>query len=256
VRLPDVRSLYLMGLFLVASSGCGSPRTAASARAGALEMLPAARALPALTQELMNALPGDSTVWERYLSDRAVYVGEDAAVMSKQELLHGFGPFPPGMSGSIEVKNPRVTEFGDVAVLVFEGDEQETVYDQHIEVKYLSTFTWQREDGRWRLIAAQTLVVPKDPTPTPIDARRLDAYVGTYELSGQRRYRVERRDDALVGGAENGELKPLIAVGENVFVDASSNIETLRIFVIESDGSVKRMLVRRKFADLTWLRIP
>ena len=106
------------------------------------------------------------------------------------------------------------------------------------------------------MIAAHTLVIPNDPVATPIDVQRLDKYVGVYELSGQRRYHVERRGDALVGGAENAELTPLITVGENVFADSGSNLGILRIFVVEADGSVQRMLVRRKFADLTWLRVP
>jgi hypothetical protein len=213
------------------------------------------QALPALTQQLMDALPTDSTVWNRYLSDRAVYVGEGGEVLNKRGLLEEFGPFPPGLKGSIKVENPRVTEFGDVAVIVFDTMEEETVYDQHIDVHYLSTYTWRREDGRWRVIAAQTNVVAKDPPALPIDTSRLDAYTGTYELSAERRYRVERRGNAMVGGREGRELKPLIAVGDNVFVAAGDPLGILRIFVVGENDAVGRMVERRKFADLSWRRV-
>jgi hypothetical protein len=133
--------------------------------------------------------------------------------------------------------------------------EEETVYDQHIDVHYLSTYTWRREDGRWRVIAAQTNVVAKDPPALPIDAARLGGYAGTYELSAERRYRVERRGAELVGGREGRDLKPLIAVGDNVFVDAGSNLGILRVFVVNADGRVERMVERRKFADLSWRRV-
>jgi hypothetical protein len=138
---------------------------------------------------------------------------------------------------------------------VFDAHEKQTIYDQQIEVNYRSTHTWQRENGRWRLIAAQNVVVARDPTALPIDKRRIAEYAGTYELSGTRRYRVEQRGDTLVGGRENVELTPLIAVGDNVFVDAGSNLGILRIFVRGQSGTVERMVQRRKFADVHWLRV-
>jgi ketosteroid isomerase-like protein len=247
---------FLGGLLIAAASGCAASQVGSSRGGDALDRLPAAQALPALTQRLMTALPGDSTVWQRYLSERVVYVSETGEMASKAELLEAFGPFPPGLTGSIEVKNPRIVQHGDVAIMVFDAHERQTVYDQQVEVNYVSTHAWRREDGRWRLIAAQAVVVAKDPPALPIRSARLDAYVGTYELSGKRRYRVERRGDTLVGGREGGELKPLLAVGDNVFAEAGSDLGILRIFVARPDGTVERMVQRRKFADLSWLRVP
>jgi hypothetical protein len=238
-----------------AGAGCAGPRAASRSRDAALETRPATEALPAMTQELMNALPGDATVWRRYLSDRFVLVSEANEVQSKEELIGSFGPFPPGLSGTIEVRNERIAEHGDVAVIVFDAHEQETVYDQQIEVDYRSTCTWRREGGRWRLLAMQIAVVEKDPTALPIDAARLDAIVGTYTLAGERRYRVERRGDALVGGPEDGELKALIAVGDNVFAVADNPLGVLQIFVAGPDGTIERMVQRRNTADLDWMRV-
>ena len=113
----------------------GAPPKSGAMRAE-LETLGAAEALPALAQQLMDALPADSSVWGRYLSGRAVFVGE-GEVLSKTELLKDFGPFPPGFKGSIKVKNPRITEFGDVAVMVFDAMEEMTIHGQHIAVHYL-----------------------------------------------------------------------------------------------------------------------
>jgi ketosteroid isomerase-like protein len=221
-----------------------------------LDTKTASEAIPALTQQLLNALPGDAAVWRRYLSDRVVYVSETGEVANKKELLEAFQPFPPGITGSIEVRNVLVTEFGDTAIAVFDAYEKQTVYDQRIEVNYRATHAWQRENGRWRLIAAQNVVLAKDPKALPIDARQLADYVGTYELSGKRRYRVEQRGDTLVGGRENAELTPLIPLGENVFVEGGSNLGILRIFVRGRGGAVERLVQRRKFADLNWIKLP
>lgn len=246
----------LLGSVLFAASVVGNMAHAAAAPdVMTLETMSADQAIPAITQKLLDALPGDSTIWVRFLSDSALYLSEAGDVASKRELLEAFRPFPPGLSGTIAVSNPRVVSFGDVAVSVFDGHEKQTVYDQQVEIRYRSLHTWRRESGRWRLIAAQNHVMARDPQPLPIDTRRLSDFAGTYELSGQRRYTVERRGDVLVGGPEGGQLKPLIAVGENVFVESGSSLGVLRIFVRGKGGAVERMVQRRKFADLEWRRL-
>jgi hypothetical protein len=247
--IPFIACLLLAGCVSQRATPVPSPDT------NAVDMMSAEQAIPILTQELLNALPGDVEVWRRYLSDRITYVSEAGVIASKAELLEAFVPFPPGISGSLLVKNPRITELGDIAISVFDGDEKQTIYDQQIEVKYRTTHTWRRENGRWRLIAAQNLVLAKDPPPLPIDRRRMADYPGIYELSGKRRYRVEQRGEDLVGGPENGELIRLIPVGDNVFVDSGSNLGILRIFVRGEDGAIQRMVQRRKFADLDWVKV-
>lgn len=240
---------------MAAYCGLGAASALSEDRHEELDTMPAARALPALVQQLMNALPGNAAVWQRYLSESAVYVSEAGEVTAKMELLKEFAPFPPDITGSIEVRNPRVTELGTVAIVVFDAHEKQTVFDQHIEVDYRGTQTWRRERGRWRLLAAEAVVLARDPPALPIDLARLRDFAGTYELSGDRRYRVELRGEILLGGREGGELVPLIAVGDNVFADAGSNLGILRIFVRRRDGTVDRMVQRRKFADLIWARV-
>jgi hypothetical protein len=247
--------IRLIAYLLVAACACAAAAVSDGDQ-DAPDTKPAAEAIPALTQRLMDALPGDVTIWQRYLSDRVIYVSETGEVANKKELLEAFTPFPQGIAGSIAVRNVRVTEFGNTAVSVFDAHERQTVYDQQIEVNYRSTHTWQRENGRWRLIAAQNVVLAKDPPALPIDTRRLADYAGTYELSGKRQYLVEQRGNTLVGGRANSELTLLVPIGDNVFVEAGSNLGILRIFVRGQTGAVERMVQRRKFADLDWVRVP
>lgn len=218
-----------------------------------LDRQPAAQALPVLAQQLLDALPHDAAVWQRYMSERGLYVSEAGDVATKAELLEGFGPFPPGLSGSIQVANPRVTEAGDVATIVFDAHEKQAVFDQPIEVDYLSSQAWQREDGHWRLLLAQAGVRARDPAPQPVALKRLRDYAGEYVLSGKWRYQVEVRETGLFGGPP-GKPKALIAVGDNVFAEAGNTLGVLRIFARGKDGKVDRMIQRRKYADLVWRR--
>jgi Domain of unknown function (DUF4440) len=222
-----------------------------------LESAAAERALPAITQQMMDAVAvGDKSVWERYLSARVSYVSETGERFDRSMLVDELKPLPAGMSGSIKVQNSQVIDSGETAIHVFDAFEQESVFGQAIQVTYRSTDTWHREDGKWRLLASQIVVLAKDPSALPVDLNKLGDFVGTYQISPQRRFRVERRGDALVGGTEGGDLKPMIAVGDNVFMQAQSKQEILRIFVRAPDGSVQRMVERRKFADTQWRRAP
>lgn len=243
-----VGSTLVVGLFATVTAIAAAPPDT-------IDQLPAARAIPILTQRLMDAIPGEPAVWQRYLSDSAFFVSEDGEVLGKQALLAELRPFPEGLSGTIEVKALKIVPLGELAVSTFEAHELEAVYDQKIEVLYRTTHTWRRERGRWRLVAAQNVVVAHDPKPMPVALESLSAFAGLYDLSGKRRYRVERRGDALVGGREGGALAPLIPVGENVFADSGSTLGVLRIFVRGKSGAVERMVQRRKFADLDWMRV-
>jgi len=216
---------------------------------------PAAQALPPLIQRLLDAIPGDAAVWRQYMSDQGVYVGEAGEVVGKAELLKGFHPFPAGLSGHIEALPAKITEFGDTAIAVFDARESETVFEQPITVTYLNTQAWRREAGHWRLIAAQVDVRARDPAPLPVDAQKLKDYAGLYAL-GQWRYAVAVHGGGLAGGSPGTEARPLIPVGENVFVEAGSPLGALRIFVRGAGGAVEHMVQRRKYADLDWVRVP
>lgn len=246
-------------LLLGACAGTPPGPGAAAANPGTdpvadVDQRPAAEALPLLAQLLLNALPHDAAVWQRYVSERATYVSETGETATKAELLEGFGPFPPGLSGSLEVREPKVTEAGDAATIVFRAHERQSVFGQSIEVDYRGSQVWQREDGRWRLLLAQTVVLARDPAPQPVPARALRAYAGAYQL-GPRRYEVEVRGAELHGGSP-GRLVPLLAVGDNVFAESGNPLGVIRIFVRDGKGRVIRMIQRRKHADLAWDKVP
>jgi hypothetical protein len=239
-----MRTATAVGAVLI-SAACSA--TAAVAP----EQAPAAQALPVLEQQLYDALaPGDKQPWLRDLSDRFVQTDESGAVLDKARLMADFHALPPGLSGTIAVEHAQVSDFGRFAVIRYDLDENEQVYDQKLHVRYRATDTWQREQGRWRMVASQIMTLAQDPPPLPLNTAALSDYVGVYDLSGQRRYRVERRGDALVYGRDGGELAPLIPLADNVFVQQSDPLAIQYIFLRGADGKVQGLISRRKFADL------
>jgi hypothetical protein len=236
-------------------SACASEGAKAPSSLEQAEKLPAKEGIPVLTRILMNALPGDAKTWSRLLSEQTVVVTEEGRIQDKQKLLESFAPFQSGVSGSIDVGDLQISEHGDTAIAVFRSFEKEIFYGQPIQVNYLTTHTWCREGGLWRLVAAHTMVTPRDPSPIPADTKELESFSGVYQLTPERRYFVERRGDALYGGYELEKLRPLIAVGRNVFTDYGAGVGDLRIFVDRPPGTVDRMIHREKSADVAWLRV-
>lgn len=237
-----------LSLLLLAANTCAAD--------DALERAPAAKALPALTQKLCDALaPGDKALWTHLLSERFEVIDESGAHMGKKALMDDFHGLPPGLSGTIGVKNAQVADFGAFAVIRYDMDEHEQVFDQALHVLYRATDVWHREHGAWRQVSSQVMVVAQDPPPLPVDAKRFDDYVGRYSVSGKWNYRIERQGEGLTMAREGREAKPLIPVGDNVFVAAGDPLAIQYIFVRGADGKAQRIVERRKFADLDMTRV-
>ena len=64
-----------------------------------------------LTQQLMDGLgEGKADVWQRALLDDALITDEFGRRQTKKEAVDSIHPFPAGISGSIEVRDPHVNE--------------------------------------------------------------------------------------------------------------------------------------------------
>jgi hypothetical protein len=206
------------------------------------------------TQELMSAVAsGDWAVWDRYLDDSILYTAEDGRTLTKAQLREEMKPLPPGFSGTIEVESADVRQHGDVAVVSHEELEHETVFGQKLVSHYHGTDTWLRKGGRWRLIASQMLVRLADPAPASIDARVLDDYVGTYELSPTTAYVVTREGDKLFGERTGRPKQELTPETETVFFTPGAP-RTRKIFARDGSGKVVRIIDRRDGRDIVWTR--
>jgi ketosteroid isomerase-like protein len=206
-------------------------------------------------QALMDATTaGDARVWDALLDPACLYVEEDDSVHSKADMMKENVPLPKGISGSIVVEVLRFHQDGDIAAAVSRDHETENYFGQTLHAEYLSTSTWRKEAGGWKLIAAQVLAEPIDPPAVQLSSAVLSEYVGTYKLKDSDTTYSVTSDGTHLSGARNGrpaarldaELKDVF------FVPGQPRIRM--IFQRDATGRVTGYLSRREGRDVVWVK--
>lgn len=213
--------------------------------------------LVSLTQQLMDAVgEGKPEVWKRIVMDDALVVDEFGRRQAAQEIIAGLRPFPPGFSGSIEIRSPRANVYGDTAVLVCEMHERESVFGQKLVVRYIATSTFVRREGAWKLAAMEDVTLPTPPPKLAVAGLDLHDYIGTYRYGPGRAWAFALRDGALSYTTRPGR-KPVAAdpIARDVFMEGDGSDErNLLIFRRDASGRVVAVIERRKFNDLRLVR--
>jgi hypothetical protein len=210
--------------------------------------------LHAQDQALLDAIaPGDRKVWDRALTADAVYVDENGAVMSRSEYLKQLEPLPPGTSGSIQITSYSAHISGDMATVVHTDDEQENYHGQMLSARYLTTETWRREAGEWKLHLVHTYAMLKDPPAISLPAEAPQQYAGRYVAGPDLVYLIQWDGKQLLGGREAGPMRPLKAeVRDVLFIAGQPRIR--KIFQRDETGSITGFVDRRESRDLVWRR--
>jgi len=209
------------------------------------------------TQELLDAIaPGDLEVWRKYLAEGCIYTDEEGNVKTKQDLLKELKPLPKGYIGSIKMGEPKVMAQENVIVLSHRDREELELYGQKLITWFHSTDTWAKsQDGQWRLVATQVMAIPNERKPIAVGPKKLDEYIGQYQLAPDVIYTVTREGDKLFGqrtGRAKEELLPL-------YVDTFYRKGAWRgekVFERDAKGRVVRLLDRRENNDLVWKKAP
>jgi hypothetical protein len=208
----------------------------------------------ATEQALMDAVGvGDRRAWERVLDPACIVTSEEGEVLTRDQFLSQLGSLPPGLTGSITVKDVTVQEQKDFAVVRYLGDEREQVFGQSLSVQYRVTDTFRRDGKDWKLLASHTSIVTRDPPDQTVARSGWKELVGRYKLMPNGWvFIVERHGDDLYAGPDPSKLKRLIPLSPVAFVRSGSLGEW--IFVVE-DGKATRIVNLRKFGVLVWTRV-
>jgi hypothetical protein len=164
----------------------------------------------------------------------------------------GLSALTQGYLDSIKMGGPKVLAQENVIVLSHRDREELELYGQKLVTYFHSTDTRAKsQDGRWKLIAAQVMAIPNERKPIAVDTKKLDEYIGQYQLAPDVIYTVTREGDKLFGqrtGRAKEELLPLCA--DTFYRKGVWRGE--KVFERNSQGRVVRLLDRRDNNDLVW----
>jgi hypothetical protein len=206
------------------------------------------------TQALYDAVaPGDKGPWQRFYADDGLFFDEKGRSMDKAALVADVAPLPKGYGGTIRIVHPKSRIFKQVAILSYDADETETVFGQRLSACYHTTDTWMLRNGQWRIVASQSLRYYEDPALGQVDATRLKAFIGTYELSPENRRTVTVDRGALYLQRGSGPLVQLLPEDAGIFF--RKGVEGRILFRVDGAGKVDALVDRRNNEDIVWKRV-
>ena len=211
--------------------------------------------LRARDQALLDGVaPGDVKVWDAALAPEAVYVDENGSVMSRSEFLAKLKPLPPGSTGTIRILSYSARFSGDLATVIHTDDEQEVFHGQNISAQYLTSETWQRRGGAWKLLMVHTYSTLAEPPSITLPVTELDEYVGRYSAAPDLTYVITRDGNHLIGQRDGREGVMLKAEVRDVFF-VSGALRTRKIFQRDGGNQIVGFVDRREGRDLIWKRL-
>ncbi len=215
---------------------------------------PVERELVAITQALFDSIgSGNADFWARALADDAFVIDEFGRRQDKLEMVRSIRPFPPGFSGSIEVREPRVHVYGSTAVVECEAFEREEVFGQKLVVRYRTANTFVKVGTDWKLLTMVTVTLPTQPPLLAVRGLPRADYPGIYRYGSDRAYRIELDGDKLSYTTRpGGKPIPLEPIAKDVFMEGGGE-RNLLIFRRGDAGKVEGLIQRRKFNDL-WMK--
>lgn len=202
------------------------------------------------TQELYDAVAlGDPVPWKKYFADDCIYSDEKGRTFDKTKLIADITPLPHGYSGAIKVENAQSRIVGDIAVLNYDLNETETIFGQNLHARYHVTDTWLRRNNQWQIVASQAMRYYEDPAVGKIENRKIDNYVGTYELAPGETRTVTREGDKLIVNRK-GKREELFPEACDIFF--RKDVEGRILFRMDDAGKIDSLIDRRNNEDVIW----
>ena len=211
--------------------------------------------LRAKDQQLLDATaPADRKIWEDVLASDAVFVDENGVILDRAKFLEQLTPLPAGVSGTLKMSNYQAHVDGDMATIIHLDDEHETFHGQALFAQYLTTETWRRDNGQWKLYLTHIYAVLKDPPTVTLPEKELRQYVGEYSAAPDLIYQIKFDGQRLVGGRKGASMKPLdVEVRDVLFVPGQPRIR--KIFQRNGSGKITGFVDRRESWDLVWKKV-
>ena len=206
------------------------------------------------TQDLFDAVAaGDKTPWQKYFADDTMYFDEKGRNMNKTALVAGIEPLPKGYSGSIRMGKVQSHIERDIAIMSYDIDEKESIFGQDLTARYHATDTWMRRNGQWQIVAGQVLRYYEDPALGKVDARKLNAYAGTYELAPGNTLVISSDGSQLYRQRGDRPKETLLPESGDIFF--RKGVEGRILFRHADNGKVDALIDRRNNEDVIWKKL-
>ncbi len=204
------------------------------------------------TEEISSASQtGDAAVLARYLDPAVVFTSEEGAVAGKDDTVAGTKPHTGPGTRTAKVTDWTCRRAGDTAATSFIDELTQQVSGQTLTFRYRSTEAWRRnEQGEWRLLASETLTLPREPWAVPLEPAALDEYVGDYQGGPELAVKLAREGNDLVTSTNGSPPLPLRAEVKDVFF-IPGHPGSRKIFHGDATGHVTGYVSRNAGGDLT-----
>lgn len=244
---PRAATILITAMIIAASTASASTAKTASSDAALSELL------KAQTQQFSEAgQKGDRATLDRLLDAKVVFTNETGETGTKKDVLAGAAPAPG--QRHIEVTEWSLTRQGDVATATFVDVLTQRSGEQDLIYRYNSTEVWAKRPSGWKMIASQTMVVPRDPPAIRLPTERLDEYLGLYRANATTEVRITKAGDGLESSTNGAPPQPLqVELRDVLFTPGAA--PGLRIFQRDAAGRVIGYIARRNGNDMLFKKI-
>jgi hypothetical protein len=203
------------------------------------------------TQELFDSVaPGNPEPWKRYFAEDAMYFDEKGRSMDKAALVKDVAPLPKGYSGQIRIVQVKSHIENNTAILSYDMDETEVIYNQPLHARYHATDTWMYRNGKWQIVAGQVLRYYEDPAVGTSDPGRFKDYIGKYELAPGVVRTVFAENGHLYIQRGDRPREELLPEADCIFF--RKGVEGRILFRYDNAHKVNAVIDRRNNEDVIW----
>jgi hypothetical protein len=208
--------------------------------------------LRARDQALLDAIStGERKIWDEALAAEAIFVDESGTIIDRAAFLKQLEPMPAGVSGTIQIASYSATISGDLAIVVHTDEEKENYHGQILLARYLTTETWRRQAGQWKLHLVHVFAMLQDPPAISLPADEMRQYAGRYRAGETLTYLIQWDGKQLTGGRQGGSRKPIQVEARDVlFVPGQPRVR--KVFQRDGKGEITGFVDRREGRDVVW----
>jgi len=170
------------------------------------------------TQAFIDASQrGDLAAMRSNLGQDVLFTDEDGVLARRGRDVRGAIAPPRGAASKITVTDWAAHHAGDVAVATFIDDQRVRYGGQTVNYQFRAVETWVKREGRWRLIASQTIPFHRNPPTAELSLDALGDYVGDYSDGQGLTVSISKDGEGLAASTNGAKASALLPEARDLF---------------------------------------